>query len=143
MILTILVSLYVIRIVLDVLGVEDYGLYSVVGGVVALLSFLPVSMASSTQRFFSHALGENNNENLKKIFGVNILLYLSISLIALVLLNTVGLWYIENKLILPNERMDSLRILFFLSNFTFFFKIIKSPFMAIIIAHENMKTMLI
>lgn len=133
------VSLYTVRIVLNTLGVEDYGLYNVVGGVVALLSFLPGSMASATQRFFSHALGEQDQEKLNKIFGVNSFIYLGIGALAFIILNTVGVWFIENQLEVPEGRLDALVSLFYIAVITFVISIIKSPMMAIIIAHEDMK----
>jgi O-antigen/teichoic acid export membrane protein len=139
MLVTMGVSLFSVRIVLNTLGVEDYGLYNVVGGVVALLSFLPGSMASATQRFFSHALGQRDQAKLNKVFGVNSLIYLGIGFIALFLLLTVGFWFLENKLIVPEARLGSLVSLFYFSVFTFVISVIKSPFMAIIIAHEDMK----
>jgi len=78
-VLVLFVSLYTVRVVLDVLGVEDYGIYSVVASLVAISSFLPGSLASSTQRFFSFALGEENNDKLNKIFSTNLILYGAIS----------------------------------------------------------------
>tara|TARA_R110001592_G_scaffold122374_2_gene329123 strand:- start:11894 stop:13303 length:1410 start_codon:yes stop_codon:yes gene_type:complete len=114
-------------------------LYNVVGGVVALLSFLPGSMASATQRFFSHALGQKDQKKLNNIFGVNVLIYLGIGIIALVVLNTGGVWFVENQLQVPEGRLDALVSLFYIAVFTFVLTILKAPFMAIIIAHEDMK----
>ncbi|MDO6440390.1 oligosaccharide flippase family protein [Cyclobacterium sp. 1_MG-2023] len=139
MIISMGVSLYSVRIVLNTLGVEDYGLYNVVGGVVALLSFLPGSMASATQRFFSHALGEDNQEKLNRIFGVNSFIYLGIGVLAFLILNTGGVWFVENQLEVPEGRLDALVSLFYIAVITFVISIIKSPMMAIIIAHEDMK----
>ncbi|WP_222852052.1 lipopolysaccharide biosynthesis protein [Cyclobacterium plantarum] len=139
MLITMGVSLYTVRIVLNTLGAEDYGLYNVVGGVVALLSFLPGSMASATQRFFSHALGQQDQNKLNRVFGVNSLIYLGIGLAAFVILNTGGLWFVENHLEVPDGRLDTLVSLFYLAVFTFVLTILKSPLMAMIIAHEDMK----
>ena len=133
------VSLYTVRIVLNTLGVEDYGLYNVVGGVVALLSFLPGSMASATQRFFSHALGEQDQEKLNKIFGVNSFIYLGIGTVTFLILSTGGVWFVENQLQVPEGRLDAIVSLFYIAVITFVISIIKSPMMAIIIAHEDMK----
>ncbi|MCG8333042.1 MAG: oligosaccharide flippase family protein [Proteobacteria bacterium] len=138
-IITLLVSLYTVRIVLNVLGVEDYGIYNVIGGVVALLSFLNGSMASATQRFFSFALGEKNPEKLKKIFSSNCLIYGVIALVALVLLETFGLWFVNEFLQVPAERYLSARWTFHFSVFAFVSTIISTPFIAIIIAHEDMQ----
>jgi O-antigen/teichoic acid export membrane protein len=139
MLITLGVSLYTVRIVLNTLGVEDYGLYNVVGGVVALLGFIPGSMASATQRFFSHALGERDQDKLNRIFGVNFLIYLGIGFLALVILKTGGLWFVKNHLEIPDGRYDAVVTLFYFAVITFVVSILKSPFMAIIIAHEDMR----
>ncbi|WP_197437629.1 MATE family efflux transporter [Polaribacter sp. BAL334] len=138
-ILVLLVSLYTVRITLDVLGVEDFGLYNVVGGIVLLLSFLSGTMASATQRFFSFALGENDFEKLKRTFSVNLIFYLVLGLISLVLLETLGIWYIKNKLIIPFERYDAVIYLYHFSTISFIATLLTAPFTAIIIAHEDMR----
>lgn len=137
--LTLFVSLYTVREVLSVLGAEDYGLYNVIAGVVAMFSFLTGSMASATQRFFSFALGENDIPKLKKVFSVNIIIYLGIAFLAFILLKTIGTWFIDNRLNVPFNRMDAVRVLFKYTMLTFILNIFTSPFMAIIIAHEDMK----
>ena len=139
MILNSLVSLFSIRIVLEVLGVEEYGLFTVVAGIVGLLSFLPTSLASATQRFLSYAIGKKDKENLNKIIGINSIIYIVVAVFALLILNSIGLWCLETYVKLPIERISSLKGLFVLSNFTFFFKLLKSPLMAILIAFEEMK----
>ncbi len=137
--LILFVNLYTVRVVLDVLGVTDYGIYSVVAGVVAVSSFLPNSMASATQRFFSYALGQNDQEALKKSFSVNLILYLSISLFALLLLETIGLWFVTEYLSVPEDRSTASMVLFQFTVLTFVASIFSSPFIAIIIAHEEMR----
>lgn len=137
-VLILLVSLYSVRIVLNVLGVEDYGTYNVVGGVVTFFSFLSGTMASATQRFFSFALGQNNTENLKKIFSVNLIIYAAIAILALILLETLGLWYVKEKLRVPPERFEAVIWIYHFSMLTFIATILTSPFSAIIIAHEDM-----
>jgi O-antigen/teichoic acid export membrane protein len=137
--LTLFVSLYTVREVLSVLGVEDYGLFNVIGGVVAMFSFLSGSMASATQRFFSFALGENDIPKLKKVFSVNIVIYIGIAFLAFILLETIGTWFIDNRLNVTFGRMDAVRVLFKYTVLTFILTIFTSPFMAIIIAHEDMK----
>lgn len=139
MLITMGVSLYTVRIVLNTLGVEDYGLYNVVGGVVALLSFLPGSMASATQRFFSHALGQKDQDKLNRFFGVNSLIYLGIGFGALIILYTAGIWFVDTQMQVPEGRLDSVVSLFYIVVGTFVLTILKSPLMAIIIAHEDMK----
>lgn len=138
-ILILLVSLYTVRIVLDTLGIQDYGIYNVVGGIVSFFSFLSSSMASATQRFFSFALGQKDFDKLKRTFSVNLLIYGAIAIIALLLLETVGLWFINKQLNVPPERFESASWIFHLSVFMFITTIFSTPFMAIIIAHEDMQ----
>lgn len=138
-ILILLVSLYTVRVVLDVLGVEDYGIYNVVAGIVTLFSFLNGTMASATQRFFSFALGKNDTEQLRKIFSVNIVIYIGIAIIAIILLETIGLWFVNEKLEVPPDRFGAVRFIYHFAVFTFTASILTSPFMAIIIAHEDMQ----
>ncbi len=137
--LILFVSLYTVRIVLDELGVEDYGIYGAVGGLVALSAFLPGSLASATQRFFSFALGEKNDERLKKTFSVNLALYSAVALIAFVGLETVGLWFVNSQLAVPDGRFEAAKALYQYAALTFLISVFTTPFMAIIMAHEDMK----
>lgn len=137
--LILFVGLYSVRVVLDVLGVEDYGIYNVVAGVVTMLSFLTATMASSTQRYFSFALGKNDLLHLKKIFSVNITIYIITTLIAFLIFETIGLWFIKQKLDIPLERFDESIIIYHFAVLMFVFNILTSPFLAIIIAHEDMQ----
>lgn len=138
-ILILFVSLYTVRVVLDVLGVEDYGIYSVVAGIVSFFSFLSGTMASATQRFFSFALGKNDTEKLKKTFSVNLLIYGGIAIIALLLLETVGLWFVNEHLQVPPNRFEAAKWVYHFSVLMFIATIFSTPFMSIIIAHEDMK----
>lgn len=131
-------SLYTVRVVLQELGVVDYGIYNVVAGVVALLSFMKAAMASATQRFFSFGIGEDNQAKLRSLFTVNCGVYGGIAAISFVLLETVGLWFVRQHLNIPSERMGTAAFVYQLSIFTFIATILSSPFMAIIIAHEDM-----
>ena len=138
-ILVLLVSLYTVRIILDALGVEDYGIFNVVGGVVSLFSFMSGTMASATQRFFSFALGKKDNKQLERVFSVNLLIYLSIIVIMVVILESIGLWFVKTHLELPADRYQSAIVLYHFSIFTFVATVITAPFLAIIIAHEDMQ----
>ena len=138
-ILILFVSLYTVRIILKELGVEDYGIYGAVGGLVALSAFLPGSLAQATQRFFSFALGEQNDERLKQTFSVNLALYASVALIAFVALQTLGLWFVNTQLAVPDDRFDAAKAVYHYAAFTFVTGVITTPFMAIIMAHEDMK----
>ena len=138
-ILTLLVSLYTVRIVLDVLGVEDYGINAVVAGIVSLFAFLSGTMASATQRFFAFALGQNDIRRLNKVFAVNLVIYFGIAVIALLLLETVGLWYVNTKLQIPPGRFEAAKVVYHFASLTFLVTILRSPFMALIIANEDMQ----
>ena len=132
------VNLYTLRVVLNTLGIEDYGIYTVIGGIVALTSFLPGTMSSATQRFFSFAIGQNDHEALKKIFSVNLIIYIGIAVLSVAILESAGFWFVHESLRLPAERLDAAQTLYQLSIFTFIFSLLASPFVAIIIAHEDM-----
>ena len=138
-ILILFVSLYTVRIVLDELGVEDYGIYGVVGGLVALSGFLPGSLAQATQRFFSFAIGEKNHNLLKKMFSVNLTLYCVVAMIVFIALQTVGLWFVKTQLEVPDGRFEAAKALYQYAALTFMVSVITTPFMAIIMAHEDMK----
>lgn len=132
------VGLYTVRVVLDVLGTENYGIYSVVGGVVMFFSFLKESMASATQRFFSYAIGEKDDLKLNQIFSVNLFIYLMIAVVSLILLEVGGFWFVKEQLKLPLERIDAALYLYHFSVLTFFFTIFSTPFTSAIMAHEDM-----
>lgn len=137
--LILFVSLYTVRVVLAELGIEDYGIYGAVAGLVAISTFLPGSMAQATQRFFSFALGEKNDERLKKVFSVNMMLYACIALIAFLALQTIGAWFVNTEMAIPPERFEAARALYHYASLTFIASVFTSPFMAIIMAHEDMK----
>ena len=136
--LILFVSLYTVRIVLNVLGVEEYGIYNVVAGLVALCSFLPSALASATQRFFSFSLGQSDQTRLYKTFSVNIILYALIALFAFIILEVFGLWFVKEYLHIPPTRLYAAVTLYHYAVFTFIAGIFTSPFIAIIIAHEDM-----
>lgn len=133
---TMLISLYTVRIILNALGVEDYGVYNTVAGVVALFSFLSNSMASATQRYFSFAMGQQHD--LTTIFSTNLLIYIVIAVCAILLLETGGLWFVLQKLNIPPGRQDDVCWLYHFSVLTFTGMICSTPFIAIMIAHEDM-----
>jgi O-antigen/teichoic acid export membrane protein len=137
-ILIMLVSLYTVRAVLETLGAEDYGIYNVVAGVVTMFGFLSGSMATASQRFFAFELGRGDFERLKRIFSLSLLIYALIALIVLFLAETAGLWFVSHKLIIPPERRGAARWIYQFSIVSFVFTIMVSPFIAAIIAHEDM-----
>ncbi len=137
-ILIMLVSLYTVRVVLNVLGAEDYGIYNVVAGVVTMFSFLSGSMATASQRYFSFDLGKNDFEHLKITFSVTFQIYLLLVIIVVIVAETLGAWFINNKLVIPAERMFAANFIFQSAIISFLLTLVTTPYMASIIAHENM-----
>jgi O-antigen/teichoic acid export membrane protein len=137
-ILIMLVSLYTVRVVLETLGAEDYGIYNVVAGVVTMFGFLSNSMAMATQRYLSFELGRNDFEQLKKVFNVSLVIYVLIMIAVLLLAETAGLWFVSNKLALPPERKSAALLVYQFAVISFLFTILTAPYMAAIIAHEDM-----
>ncbi len=132
------VSLYTVRVVLNTLGAVDYGIYNVVAGVVTMFSFLSGAMATASQRYFSFDLGKKDYEQLKKTFSVSFTIYVLIALVVVLLAETVGLWFVYNKLVIPPERVQAARWIYQASIVSFVFTILTTPYMASIIAHEDM-----
>lgn len=138
MMLIMLVSLYTVRVVLDTLGVIDFGIYNVVGGVVVMFSFLSNTMASASQRFFAFDIGRNDMPQLKRTFSMTVIIYVIIGLIILLLAETVGLWFLNTQMVIPPERMEAANWIYQFSILSFLVTIMTIPFNAIIIARENM-----
>ncbi len=138
MIVIMSVTFYTSRIVLDVLGVEDFGIYNVIGGFVVMLGFLNGSMISATQRYLSIEIGRKNSIQLKKVFGASLLIHFFISIIVLIVLETVGLWFISTQLNIPNERFKITQYVYQFSVMTFVITILGVPYNALIIAFERM-----
>ena len=137
-ILILLVSLYTVRAVLEALGAEDYGIYNVVAGVVTMFGFLSGAMATASQRYFSYELGRGNEEGLQKVFSVTMTIYVLLALVIVVLAETVGLWFVYNKLVIPAERVAAARWVYQFAILSFMVTLLTTPYIASIIAHENM-----
>lgn len=138
MILSMLVSLYTSRVVLNVLGVDDFGTYNVVGGVVALFGFFNGAMGAATQRFLSYDLGKKDYVQLRKTFNATQVVHIGIALLVLLLAETVGLWFVNHKLVVPDGRMEAARWVYQCAVFTFMINIIQVPYNSILIARERM-----
>lgn len=132
------VTLYTSRVVLDKLGVDDFSLYNVVGGIVAMLSFLQGTLSNGTSRFLTYELGANNQEKLKITFSTAFYTHLIFGIIIILLLETIGLWYVYNKLVVPDTRFTAAVIVFHISVFASLINIMQIPYTALIIAHEEM-----
>jgi len=139
MLLTMCISLFTVRVVLNTLGVVDYGIFNVVGGIVVMFSFLSNTMASASQRFFAFELGKNNFTQLKKIFSLIITFYAFIAIIILLLAETIGLWFLNTQMDIPVERIIAANWVYQFSILSFIVQIMTIPYNAAIIAHENMK----
>lgn len=101
------VTLYTSRVVLEVLGVEDFGIYNVVGGIVAMFSFLNASMSGATARFLMYEMGENNRDKLRITFSSALLIHIAIALFIILVAETVGLWFLRTQLVIPADRMNA------------------------------------
>lgn len=138
MFISMVVGLYTSRVVLATLGVEDYGIYGVVGGVVAMMGFLNASMSGATSRFLTFELGRGDKERLAKTFSSALIVHIGIAIVVLILAETVGLWFLCNKLNIPAERMQAAHWVYQLSILSAMFGITQVPYNAAIIAHEKM-----
>lgn len=132
------INLYVVRAVLNILGVVDYGIYNVIGGVVGMFSFISGTLASSSQRYFSIELARKDYDKLRQWFSLNITIFLVVIFIFIVIAETLGLWFLNSQLIIPVERLYATNILYQLSIFTLVFQMLKIPYDALVIAHEKM-----
>lgn len=139
MLFTMIVSLYTSRVVLSVLGVSDYGINNVVGGVVTMFAFLNNSMAASTQRYLNFSLGKDNLNETKIIFSNALRIHFFIGVVVVLLCETIGLWILNNKLVIPADRLASANWVFQLSLLSFFINVTQVPYNAAIIAHEKME----
>lgn len=138
MLVSTLVTLYTSRVVLDVLGVEDFGVYGVIGGVVGMLGFLNTAMAGATSRFLTFELAKGDSRRLNDTFSSAFIIHVIIALIIAAVCETIGLWFLKNKLIIPDGRMTAALWVFHLSIIEAVIGIIKTPYNAVIFAHEKM-----
>lgn len=133
-----LVSLYTSRVVLQTLGVEDYGIYNVVAGSVALFSFMNSAMSMATQRFLNFYMAKENRDLLRKVFAMSLNIHMIITVIVVLLTETVGLWILNTQLNIPLERLDAAKWVFHCSVLTFCLSVVQVPFNSAILAHERM-----
>lgn len=133
-----MVSLYTSRVVLNTLGVEDYGIYNLVGSVVTMMSFINGPLGAATQRFYNYELGRGKKANLNMVFNLSLYSYLILAIVMFVVIEWVGSWYIHNLMNLPVHRIDAAVFAFQFSLFSFVLGLIKTPFDSLVIAHERM-----
>ena len=132
------VTLYTSRVVLDKLGVDDYGLYNVVFSVIGLLSFLNGTLSAGTSRFITFALGRKDKENLKITFSTSLCAHFLLACVILLLGETLGIWYLNDVMVCPPERFQAAFIVYQISILTTMVSILQVPFTSEIIAHEEM-----
>ena len=138
MLFTMAVSLFTSRVILQTLGIEDYGIYNVVGGVITMFTFINSAMVSSTQRYLNFELATGNDEKLKSIFNTSLQIHALIALAIILLGETVGLWFVMNKLVIPETRMTAAMCVYQCSILSCVVGIMSTPYNADIIAHEKM-----
>lgn len=132
------ISLYSVRLVLAALGESDYGVFNVIGGTVAMLSFFQTALSVSTQRYLSFYHGKGNQQLLFKIFNNSIILHISMALVVVALLEIIGNYFIDFYLQIPQDRMEAAKIIFHFSCATIFFSIVSVPYTAAINANEKL-----
>lgn len=138
MLLLMAVSLYTSRIVLATLGIEDYGLYNVVGGVVSMFTFISMAMGNSTNRFITFALGKGDQEELKSVVSAACVIHWALAFLILILAETIGLWFLHCKMVIPEGRMVAAEWVYQFSIIACMVSIVSVPYNAMIIAHEKM-----
>ena len=134
-----IISLYTVRIVIKTLGIIDYGIFNAVGGIVLIMSFFTQTITFASQRFFSFELGKKKEKDLRTLFNSIQLIYFCIAIVIVAIAEILGLWLLDNKMIIPLERMGAAHWIFHFSLLSFVISIMSAPYNAIIIVHGNMK----
>lgn len=138
MLLIMAVSLYTSRVVLATLGIEDFGIYNVIGGVVAMFAIISSTLSAAVSRFITVELGRNNFEQLKRVFSTSVTIHIFLAIIIFFVAEIGGVWYIHNKLVMPHERLNAAFWVFQCSILTFIVNLLSVPYNAAIVAHERM-----
>ena len=138
MFLVMVISLITVRVLLRTLGVEDYGTYNAVAGFVSSLVFISSVLSAASQRFFSYYIGKNDNNQLQKAFAMIIITYLIVIGIIIIVAETIGLWFVFNKMTIPTGRESAVMWVFQMALLACAFSLISTPFQALIISHEEM-----
>lgn len=138
MLLIMAVSLYTSRVVLATLGIEDFGIYNVIGGVVAMFAIISSTLSAAVSRFITVELGRNDFEQLKKVFSASVTIHIFLAIIIFFIAEIGGIWFIHNKLVIPHERLNAAFWVFQCSVLTFIVNLLSVPYNATIVAHERM-----
>lgn len=138
MVVVMIITIFTTRLLLEGLGVEDYGVYNVTIGIVSLCSFLQPAMANGIQRFFNFEIGKNDLNRAKNVFNTGIQIQLIISIFIIVICETIGLWYVMNKLVVAPDRYTATMIIYQISIVSLVLNMMQVPYMAAIMGHEKM-----
>ena len=133
------VSLYTSRVILQTLGVEDYGIYQVVGGLVSMFSIISTSLSGAVSRFITFEIGRGRKERLERIFATSLLIQIGLCVIVVLAVEIIGIWFLHNEMKIPEGRMEAAQWVLHCSVITFCLGLLSVPYNACIIAHEHMK----
>ena len=137
--ITMVISLFTSRVILQNLGVEDYGIYTVVGGFVSMFAIISSTLTGTTQRYLTYEIGKKEKSDPQRVFGISMNIHILLSVVIVLLLETIGLWFLNNKLNINPERLTAANWVYQFSIISFVVNIISTPYNAVIIAHEKMK----
>ena len=138
MFLLLLIGLYTSRATLAAFGVDDFGLYNLVGGIISMAVFISSSMTLSVERFLAYAIGMKDQKHLSEVFSMSVNIHLLIAAVIILIGETVGLWFVNTQLVIPDDKMQVANIIYQASIITFVFNIIATPYNSNVIAHEHM-----
>ena len=138
MVIVLAITLYTSRVILRVLGVEDYGVYNVVAGFVSMFGFFNSSLSNGIQRFYNYELGKNGVDGARRVYNMAMLIQILLAIIIVLPTELIGIWYLHNKMVIPEGRMFAAEWIFQLSLLTFVLHIIQVPYTAAVMAHERM-----
>lgn len=133
------INLITIRLVLMALGIEDYGIYNAVAGVVTMLNCVSSVLGNSSLRYYSYYLGLKENDNLKRVFSVSLDVYIILLCFIFIVGETIGLWFVNHELVIPDDRLNAANWTYQLSIFTFVATVLPMPYLSAILAHEKME----
>ena len=136
--ITMIVSLYTSRVVLNALGVEDFGIWGVLGGIVSMFGFINSSLSSSTFRFLSHAIGSGDERQVNLVYNASIIVHICLAILIFLLCETVGNWFLAEKLVIPESKRDIASIVFHIVILTSCISLLSVPFNSVIISYERM-----
>ena len=136
--ITMAVALYTSRVVLSALGFEDFGIWSVIGGIVAMFLFIKESLSAAIGRFLTFAIGTNNQQEINKAFSTSIIIHFVFAIIIVILCESIGLWFLTEKLVIPPDKMDIAYWIFHISVFSSFIAIVTVPYHSSLISYERM-----